>query len=615
MSRVPALCLHRKLTFISHSLLESNIKLEFVEELHQPAYPQAWTPLASIRIWQWLRRRDGDFDVLHFPDNTGIGYFSALGKYEGLALQHTRIVVGLHGADAEWAAMLNKKYPGDRYAVELGEFERRTVEMADVVVAPSEYILEYVRSRGWKTPRHSLVIPNIVKPETLVANPPDKALEVHPITELVFFGRLEERKGTRLFINMLELLYSPNSTLPRPTFETITFLGRDMPDDISRSDASSLLTQALVAIQEHTNATFEFQFLKNSDRDQALAYLKNPSRLAILPALADNSPSTVLECVIHSIRFIASDVGGVPELVHQEDQAQALFAPLAGAFASKVSAVVDELATRPWKPIRQRAETITAAEDWVALHYWIDSLPRPRPPPRGYEPLVTICITHYERPHLITQLLDSLLAQSYTNFQVILVDDGSTSEEAIEQLSFLEEHYFDASNHDSTWHLLRIENSYLGEARNRAAALAEGEWLLFLDDDDVLKLHALETLVNVAARTQVSALSTWLDEFATDVNPIEADDLPHRRTYWFLGQSISSGLMSNSFGSGNIFVSHAAFEAVGGFSTYREVGAEDWEFYMRLALGGHEQLVVPEELIFVRSDPSRYSMVSRRPRC
>ncbi|ORY87436.1 hypothetical protein BCR35DRAFT_289498 [Leucosporidium creatinivorum] len=590
------------------SLKERKIKLHFVEEEHQPVFPKAWTPVASIRVWQWLRSRDGEFDIIHFPDNTGIGYFSTLGKHEGLALQQSRIVVGLHGPDAEWAALLNKKYPQDRYSVDLGEFERRTVEMADVVVAPSEYILEYVRSRGWKTPRHSFVIPNIVKPEPLDYIHPNAELEVHPITELVFFGRLEERKGTRLFINMLELLYSDNSTYSRPTFDTITFLGRDMPDENSRSDASSLLTQALLAIQDHTNATFEFKFLKDSDRDQALAYLKDPSRLAILPALADNSPSTVLECVIHSIRFIASSVGGVPELVHQEDQERALFAPLAAPFATKVFNVVQELETKPWNPIRQRLETITAADDWVDLHSWIDSIPHPPPPSDDYEPLITICITHYERPHLITQLLDSLLAQSYKNFQIILVDDGSTSKEAIEQLDNLERDYFDAPDHSSTWHVLRIENSYLGEARNRAAELAEGEWLLFLDDDDVLKLHALETLVKVAAKTGVSALSTWLDEFATDVNPIEEATLPHRRTYWFLGQSLSAGMMSNCFGSGNIFVSHAAFEAVGGFSTYREVGAEDWEFYMRLALGGHQQLVVPEELIFVRSDPSRYSM-------
>jgi hypothetical protein len=73
---------------------------------------------------------------------------------------------------------------------------------------------------------------------------------------------------------------------------------------------------------------------------------------------------------------------------------------------------------------------------------------------------------------------------------------------------------------------------------------------------------------------------------------------------------VAAGAFYNCFGSGNIFVKRTAFDAIGGFSTYRDLGGEDWEFWMRLALGGHTQLVVPEELIFARSDMSRWSMVS-----
>jgi hypothetical protein len=58
-------------------------------------------------------------------------------------------------------------------------------------------------------------------------------------------------------------------------------------------------------------------------------------------------------------------------------------------------------------------------------------------------------------------------------------------------------------------------------------------------------------------------------------------------------------------------VSKTAFEQVGGFSTFRDVGGEDWEFYVRIALAGLQQLVVPQELIYTRSDPSRDSMVCR----
>ncbi|GAA5953180.1 hypothetical protein JCM21900_006130 [Sporobolomyces salmonicolor] len=607
----------RKVEALRAEFDQKRIQLRFVETEPQPFWPQAWTPIASMRVWNYLREHDGTYDIIHFPDNTGIGYFSALAKHEGLALQQSRIVVGLHGADVEWAAMLNKRYPADRYAVELGVFEKMTAELADVVVAPSEYMLEYARSRGWELPANAFVIPNIVKAPALASPTSSPSAGVHPVKELVFFGRLEERKGTRLLVSTLESLYSSLETsFDLYSLEMITFLGRDQPDTQTRTDASVLLHEALRSIKEHTNATFEDQFLTTYDRDEALAYLQGPGRLAVLPSLADNSPSTVLECITQGIRFIASDVGGVPELVHPDDQAKVLFKPLVASFSDKLQSTMKQLESTPWSPVRPSPETQTAAQDWIGLHRWLASPPPPTHPglTRPF-PLISVCITHYERAYLLPQLLNSLLGQTYSNFEVILVDDGSKSASSLAGLDSLEVAYFTNTTllaGRPPWVSLRITNSYLGEARNCAAAHARGEWLLFLDDDDVLKPHALETLVNVAHRTNASALSTWLDEFATDVNPLapraEGEELPHRRTYWFLGQELGAGLLLNCFGSGNIFVTREAFDGIGGFSTYREVGAEDWEFYTRLALKGAKQLVVPEELIFVRSDPSRYSM-------
>ncbi|GAA5891062.1 hypothetical protein JCM5296_007365 [Sporobolomyces johnsonii] len=606
----------RKVEALRAEFDQKRIQLRFVEAEPQPFWPQAWTPVASMRVWNYLRENDGTYDIIHFPDNTGIGYFSALAKHEGLALQQSRIVVGLHGADVEWAAMLNKRYPIDRYAVELGVFEKKTAELADVVVAPSEYMLEYARSRGWELPANAFVIPNVVKAPPLASSTSSPSAGVHPVKELVFFGRLEERKGTRLLVSTLESLYSSSeSSFDPASLEMITFLGRDQPEIQTRTDASVLLRQALLSIKEHTNATFEDQFLTTYDRDDALAYLQGPGRLAVLPSLADNSPSTVLECIAHGIRFIASNVGGVPELVHPEDQPKVLFKPLVASFSDKLQSTMKQLESTPWSPIRPSPETQTAAQDWIGLHRWLASSPPTILDLTRPSPLISICITHYERAYLLPQLLNSLLGQTYLNFEVILVDDGSKSASSLAGLDSLESSYFNNSTllaGRPSWRSFRFPNSYLGEARNRAAARARGEWLLFLDDDDVLKPHALETLVNVAHRTNASALSTWLDEFATDVNPLapraEGEELPHRRTYWFLGQELGAGLLLNCFGSGNIFVTRQAFDGIGGFSTYREVGGEDWEFYTRLALKGDKQLVVPEELIFVRSDPSRYSM-------
>ncbi|SCZ89792.1 BZ3500_MvSof-1268-A1-R1_Chr9g10596 [Microbotryum saponariae] len=599
---------------LTRTLADQEINLHFVEEEPQPFWPTSWSALASRQILAFLQAHDNEWDVIHFPDNTGIGYFPTLARQQGLMLQNTRIVVGLHGADVEWATILNKLYPQDKFSFQKAEFERRTVEMADVAIAPSEYMLDYLKKRGWKLPQHAFVIPNIVGARPLPNVNRRLSSEsggVHPVNELVFFGRLEERKGTRLFLETLELLFERTSSIETPTSITkITFLGRDFEDSKSHIDASALISNAMDALRDHSDVDLQVQFLRDYDREQGLVYITDPRRLVVLPALIDNSPSTVLECIAYGARFIASDVGGIPELVHPADHSKVLFAPRATPFAHKIAQEVTALRSTAWPKIRPRPETVTATEDWVNFHDWIMSIPTPskwKPAVPSFAPRISIIVTHYERAGLVTQMLDSIVGQTRECYEVIFVDDGSKKNSTLAALADIEARYFAPR---SNWHFVTIENSYLGEARNRGAALAKGNWLLFLDDDDVLKPHYLETVIQVAGRTGAKALSTWLDEFASDMNPLFTTSkvIPNRRTYWFLGSGMSLGLITNSFGSGNVFVERTVFEDLGGFSTSRELGAEDWQFWTRLTLKGYKHLAIPEELIWVRSDPARESM-------
>lgn len=586
-------------------LQQRNITLHFLVPTGPPIFPAGWTPVASVQLLRHLRPLDASIDVLHLPENSGIGYFTILAQHTGLAFQRTHIVVGLHGPEVEWARMLNRE-GGGSYEVELSLFERRSAELAGTVVAPSAYMLEYVQQRGWSLPPRRLVIPN------LVAAPAMRRLEelesLTPLNEIVFFGRLEERKGIRLFVSALELLLVDNSTVfyDVPPIDVVTFLGRDQTDPQTGLAASTLLKSALDKLQRRAARPFTFHFLLDYDRERALEYLSHPSRLTVMPALADNSPSTVLECIGQGIRFITSDVGGIPELVDVGDWGRVLFPPTTVALATKILSIF-QAPQAVQEPVRAAAAATSAGDDWVDLHFWLHALPFPKSP-APYSPRVTLCITHYERPDLLPQLLESIRRQSYDNFELVLVDDGSTSAAALTLLDEL-----DASFPlERSWRVLRIDNSYLGEARNRAAALASGEFLLFLDDDDVLKPHALSTFVSVAQRTNASALSSWLDEFASESSPLSFPvdtAVPHRRTFYFPGPSLALGIERNCFGSGNVFVRKSAFDSVGGYSELRDVGGEDWELYMKLVLGGYSLEVVPEELIWVRSDPRGTSMV------
>src|SRR5438874_8069165 len=111
--------------------------------------------------------------------------------------------------------------------------------------------------------------------------------------------------------------------------------------------------------------------------------------------------------------------------------------------------------------------------------------------------LVSICLSHFNRPGYLRQALSSIEAQDYPNFEVVLVDDCSTDPEAIAYIATLEPKFAERG-----WQLVRNkEELFVGAARNLAARHARGEYLLFMDDDNCAKQHELSTFMAVAQRT------------------------------------------------------------------------------------------------------------------
>ena len=94
-------------------------------------------------------------------------------------------------------------------------------------------------------------------------------------------------------------------------------------------------------------------------------------------------------------------------------------------------------------------------------------------------PLVSIIIPTFNRAHLIVETLDSVLAQTYSNWECIVVDDGSTdgTREMLEAFPQVIYHY--------------QSNAGVCTARNKGAEIATGDWLIFLDSDDELLPSAL----------------------------------------------------------------------------------------------------------------------------
>jgi glycosyltransferase involved in cell wall biosynthesis len=528
----------------------------------------------SYSVYHWLRRRT--FDVVHCHEWRGVGFYTALAKRQGLCLSSATLCVGTHSPVLWHLEGMNETADAD--ALEVDFMERETVARADVLWSPSRYMLAWMRREGWRLPRRILCRP------CLLLDAGRAAVRRAPArSELVFFGRLEARKGLELFCDALDQLVDRGDA---PA--SVTFLGK----------AASVggVPSAEYLHRRGTRWPFAWQVIGTLDRDGAMDYLRAPGRIAVLPSRLDNLPYTVAECLGAGIPFIASDTGGIPEMIRARDRARILFPLHAGALADRLGQLLREGLT----PATPRVPADRTLAGWLAWHERLRPA-RGRTPRadrrRGLRraPLVSVCITHRNRPELLAAALDSIRRQDYPRLQVVLVDDGSDRPEALAALTALE-----AEWRERRWTLLRQPNRYLGAARNAAIAAARGDYVLFMDDDNLATPHEVSTFVRAARRSGADILTCSLNVFQ-DARP--APERPSSHVWPFLGGALGPGLRRNVFGDANAFFRRDVFARIGGFTEDVGVGCEDWELFARAVLRGLRLDTVPEPLVRYRQSP------------
>jgi glycosyltransferase involved in cell wall biosynthesis len=106
-------------------------------------------------------------------------------------------------------------------------------------------------------------------------------------------------------------------------------------------------------------------------------------------------------------------------------------------------------------------------------------------------PLVTMMICTYNGERYLAAALDSVLAQTYPNMEVVVIDDGSRDD----TVSIIEQY----ADRDSRIRLFARENAGLAASRNYAFVQARGEWIAIIDQDDLSYPERLARQVVVAA--------------------------------------------------------------------------------------------------------------------
>jgi glycosyltransferase involved in cell wall biosynthesis len=332
-------------TFLEHVNAYARLGIRLLCIPHDGAWND-WQSKSYLAMQHLLQRH---YDVVFFDDTHGTAYYPLLAKKSGHeGLQRTVMCVTAHSA-TQWIYDLNQTQIKTFAEVRLMEMERRSIELADICKAPSAYILRKYHGYGWNIPPGSVVLPNFIAAESSAAT----EVSHKPIDEIVFFGRLETRKGLWMFCRALDLLKFQLRD------KTVTFLGKPT-DEHGVSTANEVIKRA-------ASWPFQVRLLTNFDRDQALSYLRLGNRLAVIASPEDNSPSAILECLSEGIPFIACHGSGGEELLAPESRDHNLCAPNARALKAKLREAIEH-------GMRTARRSFTQADLDDRFHAWLENL-------------------------------------------------------------------------------------------------------------------------------------------------------------------------------------------------------------------------------------------------
>ncbi len=207
-------------------------------------------------------------------------------------------------------------------------------------------------------------------------------------------------------------------------------------------------------------------------------------------------------------------------------------------------------------------------------------------------PKVSVVIPVYNSAKLLNTALRSVFEQTYSDFEVVVVDDGSDDREELEAVL-------------ATWgdavHCVRQANGGPAKARNTAIAHATGELIAFLDADDEWLPEKLQRQVAYFEQyPQTGLLHTGVVGQANR----EKTAAPPRRAFCDL---FHTAFFINTL---TVMIPRHVLERTGGFDERREVHIEDWDLWLRIA-AEHPLGYLPEPLAFHRPGGWMSSQVER----
>ena len=205
------------------------------------------------------------------------------------------------------------------------------------------------------------------------------------------------------------------------------------------------------------------------------------------------------------------------------------------------------------------------------------------------QPQVSVVIPVWNGECYLKQAIESILAQDFVDFELIVIDDGSTDRSAEIVTAFA---------HDPRVALHKQANAGVVAARNAGLRVAQAEFVAFLDADDIAKRDRLSKQVAyLQANPEVAVVGSHITYFSDKDGDLRTQEFPSN------SDQVASALESgNPLAQPAVMLRKSMAIAAGGYRAAFKFGAEDYDLWLRLS-EKHPLANLPEVLTLYRIHP------------
>lgn len=399
----------------------------------------------------------------------------------------------------------------------IGEMEKFCIKGADALICPSQFLadkLQYLVEDKIKV----INLPFDIDKEELekYQNSP---MEKPEKKTLLYFGRTEYRKG------VVQMLKGATKLWEKGLDFKVKIIGGDTILEPKGTYIGEDLKKKYAKYIESGN----LEMLKPIPHLELIPHILSATAVTI-PSLYENFPNTCIYSMWLGKPVLVSKSGGQAEMVQESGKNGLIFDwDKEQDFEQKLEQLLnmsDEELDKMGNNARTRIHDLCNMEKNLKLRReffenviknknkektkfpFVEEMPTEKHLKlyEGEKDLLSVVIPYYNLGKTLPETIESVKKSEYSNYEIVIVNDGSTEQESIDILKKYE--------NDPKIRIINIKNKGLANARNVGAEAAKGEFIAFIDADDKIDKTFYRKAINILHKyDNVSYVYSWVKYF------------------------------------------------------------------------------------------------------